>query len=84
MKQIDNIQNRIFNIRDKQVMLDSDLAELYLVETKVLNQAVKRNLKRFPKSFRFRLSNTEKIKLVTNCDRLAKLKHSTSLPFVFT
>ena len=53
------IQNKIYNIRDKQVMLDSDLADLYQVETRVLNQAVKRNIKRFPKEFMFKLSEEE-------------------------
>lgn len=54
-----HIENRIFMIREKQVMLDSDLAELYQVETKVLNQAVKRNLARFPELFRFQLTQVE-------------------------
>jgi hypothetical protein len=82
--QLNNIQNRIFTLRGKQIMLDSDLAELYKVETKVLNQAVKRNLKRFPETFRFRLSSSEKLELVTNCDRLVNLKHSSTLPYAFT
>ena len=49
--QLDQIQNMIYVIRGQKVMLDSDLAKLYGVETKVLNQAVKRNLKRFPEDF---------------------------------
>jgi hypothetical protein len=57
--QLDQIQEKIYLIRGTQVMLDSDLAELYGVETKVLNQAVKRNLKRFPEDFLFRLSKEE-------------------------
>ncbi len=80
----DLIQNRIFTIRGQQVMLDRDLATLYQVETKVLNQAVKRNIKRFPDSFRFQLSENEKSELVTNCDRFQTLKHSTALPYAFT
>ncbi|MBU0488507.1 MAG: ORF6N domain-containing protein, partial [Bacteroidetes bacterium] len=64
------IENRIFTFRGVQVMIDRDIAELYNVETKVLNQAVKRNIKRFPESFRFQLSEEEKYELVTNCDRL--------------
>jgi len=79
-----NIQSKIFSIRDKQVMIDRDLAELYGVETKVFNQAVKRNIKRFPKMFRFQLVESEKNELVTNCDRFKTLKHSTSLPYAFT
>ncbi len=78
------IENRILTIRGHQVMVDRDLAELYQVDTKVLNQAVKRNIERFPESFRFQLSNNEKDELVTNCDRFKVLKHSTSNPYVFT
>ena len=59
----------IYTIRDTYVMIDRDLAELYGVETKVLNQAVKRNGERFPESFRFRLTKQETYELVTNCDR---------------
>jgi hypothetical protein len=81
---IDNIQNLIFTIRGVQVMLDSDLAAMYNVETKVLNQAVKRNLNRFPERFRFQLTETEKTELVTNYDRFKKLKHSAVNPYVFT
>ncbi len=53
------IQNKIYTIRGLQVMLDVDLAVLYGVETKVLNQAVKRNIERFPNSFRFQLTENE-------------------------
>ena len=74
----------IFRYRNEQVMLDRDLARLYGVETKVLNQAVKRNIERFPGHFRFQLSKDEFDELVTNCDRFATLKHSTSLPYAFT
>ena len=59
MKMIQSIQNRIYEIRGERVMLDFDLAQLYEVETKVLNQAVKRNIKRFPKDFMFRLTLAE-------------------------
>lgn len=62
------IGSRIFTIRDIQAMLDSDLAELYQVETKVLNQAVKRNIARFPQAFRFQLTTDELEALVANCD----------------
>jgi hypothetical protein len=57
MQIIKSIQSRIYDIRDDRVMLDYDLAFLYEVETKVLNQSVKRNSKRFPEDFMFRLSN---------------------------
>ncbi len=79
-----SIKDKIYTIRNQQVMLDKDLAELYGVETKVFNQAVKRNIKRFPQNYRFQLNENEKNQLVTNCDWLNSLKHSSSLPYVFT
>jgi hypothetical protein len=78
------IENRIFSFRGIQIMIDRDLAEMYGVETKVLNQAVKRNIERFPDAFRFQMSINEKNELVTNCDRFENLKHSSALPYVFT
>ena len=59
MKIIQSIQNRIYEIRGERIMLDFDLAQLYEVETKVLNQAVKRNIKRFPGDFMFQLTKEE-------------------------
>ena len=79
-----SIENRIFNLRETHVMIDRDLAELYQVETKVLNQAVKRNIERFPTYFRFQLLQNELDELVTICDRLLVLKHSSTLPYAFT
>jgi len=81
---LNDIQNLIFNFRNEQVMLDRDLASLYGVTTKVLNQAVKRNINRFPEAFRFQLSDNEKNELVTNCDRFKTLKHSSTNPYAFT
>lgn len=78
------VENKIFLIRNQRVMVDRDLAELYGVETKVLNQAVKRNIGRFPDDFMFKLDFFETNQLVTNCDRFALLKHSSSMPYVFT
>jgi len=78
------IVTKILFLRDEKVLLDRDLAELYCVETRVLNQAVKRNERRFPIDFMFRLTKEEKHELVTNCDRFKKLKHSTVLPHAFT
>lgn len=78
------IENRIFTIRNLPVMIDRDLAELYGVETKRLNEQVKRNIGRFPDSFRFQLTETERDELVANCDRLANLKHSSVMPYAFT
>ena len=57
------------SIRGKQIMIDRDLAELYGVETKRLNEAVKRNIERFPERFRFQLTKEEMAELVANCDR---------------
>jgi len=80
----DVIRSRIFTIRGVQVMLDRDLAELYGVATKVLNQAVKRNIKRFPSEFTFLITSDEMIELVTNCDRFKRMKHSSVPMRAFT
>ena len=80
----ENLGSKIHNIRGVQVMLDFELAQLYQVETKVLNQAVKRNLNRFPSRFRFQINKEEMNELVTICDQFKTLKHSYNLPFVFT
>ncbi len=79
-----SIKDKIYTIRNLQVMLDRDLATLYGIETKVLNQAVKRNIERFPVDFRFQLSEHEKDELVTNCDQLQNLKHSSVNPYVYS
>ncbi len=81
---VEVIEQRIFLIRSEKVMIDRDLAELYQVQTKVLNQAVKRNSDRFPGNFMFQLTKPERDELVTNCDRFESLKHSTSFPLAFT
>ncbi len=81
---IQRIEGAIVLIRGQRVMLDTDLAALYGVPTKALNQAVKRNEGRFPLDFMFRLTKKEKDELVTNCDRFQRLKHSSALPRVFT
>ena len=79
------IENRIFTVRGHQIMVDRDLAELYGVDTRSLNQAVKRNIDRFPESFRFQISDEEKTELVANCDRFkTTIKFSPSNPYVFT
>ena len=77
--QEESVKNKIFSIRDLQVIIDNDLANLYDVSTKVLNQAVKRNIERFPDDFMFQLTKNEKKELVTNCDLLKFIKHSSSL-----
>jgi hypothetical protein len=81
---VTQIESKIFLIRGQRVMLDADLAVLYEVEIKVLNQAVKRNIERFPEDFMFRLSAEEKAEVVANCDHLARLKYSPVLPYAFT
>jgi len=78
------IMSKILLIRNKKVMVDSDLATLYGVTTKRLNEQVKRNIKRFPSNFMFQLTEIEKAEVVANCDHLKKLKFSSSLPYVFT
>ena len=80
----DSIHSRILTIRGVQVMLDRDLAELYGVQTKALNQAVKRNNERFPPEFMFLLTQDEMRELVTNCDRFALMKHSAVPMRAFT
>jgi hypothetical protein len=77
-------ETMIFTYRGKKVMVDSDLALLYDVPTKALKQQVKRNQIRFPEDFMFELSINEKEELVTICDRLSFLKHSSINPLVFT
>ena len=84
MNEPQSIEPLILTLRGQRVILDSDLAEIYGVQTKVLNQAVKRNSERFPDDFMFRLSEEEKIEVVTNCDHLQKLKFSPQLPYAFT
>jgi phage regulator Rha-like protein len=100
MKVMQSIQNRIYEIRGERVMLDFDLAALYEVETKVLNQAVKRNIKRFPKNFMFRLTALDwesmRSQFVTASESDSSLrsqivtlkngrgKHAKYLPYAFT
>lgn len=81
---IQKIENVILRIRDEKVILDADLARLYGVSTKALNQAVKRNMGRFPHDFMFQLSSDETQEVVTNCDHLKNLKFSSNLPYAFT
>jgi len=81
---VEAIERRILLIRRQKVMLDSDLAQLYGVSTKRLNEQVKRNRKRFPSDFMFQLSEQEKSEVVANCDHLKNLKFSPVLPSAFT
>ncbi len=78
------IINKIIVLRDKKVMIDRDLAELYGVTTKRLNEQVKRNLKRFPDDFMFQITKEEKEKIILQFGHLKNLKFSAVLPYVFT
>ena len=78
------IKNCIYTIRDQKVMIDRDLAELYGVKTYRLNEAVKRNIKRFPEDFMFKLTKEELNELIANCDNLENLKYSPTTPNAFT
>jgi len=68
------VMNKILMLRGKRVMIDKDIAELYGVTTKRLNEQVKRNKERFPEDFMFNLSQKEKDEVVANCDHLKTLK----------
>ena len=79
------IQNKIYEIRNRKVMLDFDLAGMYGVQTKRLKEQVRRNIERFPMDFMFELSKKEWIELVAICDQLPEnMKHSSFAPFAFT
>ena len=80
----ERIARGILLIRGHKVMLDADLADLYGVTTKRLNEQVKRNQDRFPTDFMFQLTKDEKAKVVANCDHLARLKFSPASPYAFT
>jgi hypothetical protein len=79
----ETISSKIFEIRGQKVMLDRDLAALYEVETKRLNEQVRRNEDKFD-DYIFQLSKNEKDELVAKCDRFKSLKHSSSTPYAFT
>ena len=81
---VEKITDKILFLRNEKVLLDRDLANLYGVSTRALNQAVKRNARRFPHDFMFQLTKKEKDELVTNCDRFKPLKHSSVSPRAFT
>ena len=81
---VPRIEGRIQVIRCLRVIVDVDLAALYGVPTKRLNEQVKRNRERFPADFLFQLTPQEKTEVVANCDHLQKLKFSKTLPYAFT
>jgi len=84
MRPVEDIASRILVVRGQRVMIDADLALLYGVTTRQLNQQVKRNPARFPADLAFRLRAAEKEEVVTNCDHLRRLKYSPAMPLVFT
>lgn len=79
-----SIATRILIIRGLRVIIDADLAAMYAVPTKRLNEQVKRNPARFPSDFMFQLTVDEKAEVVANCDHLHKLKFTKALPYAFT
>ena len=83
--EITTIQNMIYTVRGNRVMFDFDLAQLYQVETRVLNQAVKRNIERFPEDFMFQLNETEWESISSQFVTTSRMKRpKSSLPYVFT
>jgi hypothetical protein len=78
------VENKIVEVRKQQVLIDTDVADLYGVETKRINEAVKNNPNKFPDGYLLELSQLEKNELVENFDRFDKLKHSTAIPKAFT
>lgn len=81
---VEHVESFILVLRGQRVMIDADLARLYGVTTKRLNEQVKRNVARFPAEFMFRLNRSEKSDVVANCDHLRALKFSPQLPYAFT
>jgi hypothetical protein len=80
----ERIERSILLIRGQKVMMDADLARIYHVPTKRLNEQVKRNRHRFPDDFMFQLTPEEKAEVVANCDHLRSLRFSPTLPYAFT
>lgn len=81
---VGRIEQRILLVRGRKVIIDADLAALYGVTTKRMNEQVRRNRERFPEDFMFRLTKGEKTQVVANCDHLTRLKFSPVTPLVFT
>ena len=81
---VPNVEEKIITLRNQQVILDCDVAELYGVATKRINEAVSNNPEKFPDGYIFELDNQERNELVENFDRFERQKHSTSMPKAFT
>jgi hypothetical protein len=84
MKSAKPLESLILTIRGRKVVVDADLASVYGVTTKRLNEQVKRNVERFPEDFVFRLTAEEKAEVVAKCDHLGRLRFGKALPSVFT
>jgi len=84
MTNIKDVEDKMITLRNQQVILDSDVAELYGVKTKEINQAVKNNPRKFPKGYIWELSENEKLEVVKNFDHLQRLRFSPQLPKAFT
>ncbi len=78
--ELDKIRDKIIHIQGKQVILDSDAADLYGVETKRINEAIKNNPDKFPEGYLISLTKEDKIKVVENFDHLSNLRFSPVLP----
>ena len=79
-----DIEKLIVTVRGEQVLIDQDIARIYGVTTKRLNEQAKRNVARFPSSFRFELTKEEVSEVVANCDHLQSLKYRPTLPYAYT
>ena len=79
-----DIEDKIIEVRQQHVIIDNDVADLYGVDTKQINQAVSRNPEKFPEGYVIELTKEEKNEVVTNCDHLQQLKFSPSMPKAFT
>ena len=84
MVKLETVQDKIIDIRGEKVILDSDVAALYGVETKRINEAVKNNPDKFPEGYIVKLMDSEKKELVENFDQFNKIKHSSADPKAFT
>ena len=84
MSDIIEVENKIIILRDQQVILDADVAELYGVETRDINKAVRNNPEKFPPGYIFEINESEKNELVENFHRFERQKHSTVFPKAFT
>lgn len=84
MVQYEQVQTKIIELRSQKIIIDSDVADLYGVETRDINKAVKNNPEKFPKDYIFQLVKEEKAELVENFHRFRSLKHSAVLPKAFT